>query len=87
MIQESLIKNLEAISKTTSLPLEKRLVDTVVWFYRNKETIAESNIKKRMEFLEKAMDIVLELLALQLERMHSVERRPKPNGDFWMPPK
>lgn len=53
-------------------PLERRLADTAVWFYSNKDRIARDNLAARQAFLEKAFWIQLEINALLLERLRKV---------------
>jgi hypothetical protein len=83
VITDGLIKKLEQISTDTHLPLEKRLIDTAVWYHKNKDTIPKSNVEKRVEFLEKTFDIFLELIAMQVERTQRVEGYG--SDSLWLP--
>jgi len=82
MSADTLIRELEEISKNTKLPLEKRLIDTAVWFHKNKDRIPRENLAKRLDFLEKAFDIILEVYALTLRRLHEAEDRP--GSGLWL---
>lgn len=64
--------------------LEKRLADTCVWFYKNRERIPFDNLAARQAFLQKAFWTMLEVNALLLERIHELEdaRRSKA---LWLP--
>jgi hypothetical protein len=73
--EETLIKQLEDVAGRTDLPLERRLVDTAVWFHKNKGRIPAENLGKRVDFMEKTLDIMLELVALSIERIHKTEGR------------
>jgi len=84
MITNELIKKLEQISTETSLPLEKRLIDTAVWFHNNKDRIPRENALNRLDFLEKTMDIFLEMIAMNVDRMRMAEGR-KGGSSLWLP--
>jgi hypothetical protein len=71
---ELLIKQLEEIAGRTDLPFERRLIDTAVWFHKNKDSIPRDDLTKRLDFMEKTFDIVIELMALSLDRVQQVER-------------
>jgi len=77
-----LIGKLESISNSTHLPLEQRLMDTAIWFHRNKDSI--SDIPKKVEFLTKALDIFIELTAMIVDRQQQVEGRRK-SASLWLP--
>lgn len=79
---DNLIRQLEEISENTLLPLEKRLINTAVWFHKNKDRISDP--MKKIEFMEKTLDIVLELFALMAQRMQTVEGRGK-SASLWLP--
>ncbi len=83
-LTEQLINKLEAIHDETRLPLEKRLIDTAVWYHKNKDRIPKENLAKRLDFLSKAFDIQLELTALLVDRMQITEGRGK-SESLWMP--
>jgi hypothetical protein len=61
--------------------LEKRLADTAVWFYNNKDRIARDNLAARQNFLELAFWIQLEINALLLERL----RKATGSEALWLP--
>lgn len=77
-----LIKKAEEISARTELPYERRLVDTAVWFIKNKDRIPREDLPKRCDFLEKTLEITLELFALSLDRQHKIEGRSQ---SLWLP--
>ena len=83
-ITKELIDKLEAIHGETHLPLEKRLIDTAVWYHRNKDRIPPHDLQKRMDFMTKAFDIQLELTAMLVDRMQKAEGRVKSNS-LWLP--
>jgi hypothetical protein len=74
---KKMIDELEDMANDVALPFEKRLIQTAVWFHRNKDRIPRENVPQRLDFLEKTMDIMLELMALSLDRMQNVENRRK----------
>lgn len=64
--------------------LERRLADLSVWFYQNRGRIAPENLKTRVDFLEKAFWILIEVCALQTERVHELEASRKGKA-LWLP--
>lgn len=70
-------------------PLERRLADLTIWYYQNRNRIPPDNLAARYALADKALWIVLEILALVTERLHESEAtsglwRPKSvqvNGD------
>tara|TARA_Y100000310_G_C20338230_1_gene648534 strand:- start:294 stop:590 length:297 start_codon:yes stop_codon:yes gene_type:complete len=83
-ITDNLISKLEQISTETHLPLEKRLIDTAVWYHKNKDRIPRSNVEKRLEFLEKTFDIFIEMMAMQVERVQQMEGYSS-SDSLWLP--
>ncbi len=83
-ITEGLINKLEHLSTDGRLPLEKRLVETAVWYYRNKDRIPAHNLEKRLEFMEKTFSIFLEMIAMTVDRMQRNEGR-KTSASLWLP--
>lgn len=79
-----LLKNLDEIKKQTNLPLERRLLDTALWFHKNKDHIPRENVNARIDFLEKAFDCHLEMMVMYLDRMQEVEGR-KQGSSLWLP--
>ena len=83
-ITEQLINDLEKMASNGMLPLERRLCDTAVWFHRNRHHVPREDLAKRLDFLEKTLDIFLEMFALTLERMQKTEGRNK-SEQLWLP--
>lgn len=80
-----LIDKLDNILNTGGhLPLERRLIDTAIWFHRNKPRLARENVMGKIEFLEKTCDILIELGALLTERMQEAEGK-KRHATLWLP--
>lgn len=52
---------------------ERRLADLTVWFYKEMAGFAPENMVGRQKFLEKAMWILIEQMALLMERIHELE--------------
>ncbi len=72
-ITAELINKLEQLSTNQSAPLEKRLIDTAVWYHKNKDYIPREALDKRLEFLEKTFDIFLEMMAMSVQRQQTLE--------------
>lgn len=82
MSEEVLIKELMHNARVSGQQtLEKRLADTAVWFYSNRDRIARDNLAARQAFLEKAFWIQLEINALLLERL----RKATGSSHLWLP--
>lgn len=64
-------------------PMERRLADLTLWFYKNIDDIPRDNLAGRQAFLEKTLEISFEAMALMLERIHELEA--KRGGGLWMP--
>lgn len=54
-------------------PLERRLADLAIWYYKNAHFLPKENLTARMDFLDKAFWVQLEVIALLLERVHAQE--------------
>jgi hypothetical protein len=83
-ITDELINKLEEITTQTHLPLERRLIDTAVWFHRNKDRIPRHEVTRRLDFIEKAFDCHVEMLIMLVERMQLNEGR-RGSESLWMP--
>ena len=83
-ITEGLINQLEHLSTETRLPLEKRLVDTAVWYHKNKDRIPREDLGKRLDFMEKTFDIFLEMIAMSVDRTQMLEGRGR-SENLWLP--
>lgn len=57
--------------------LERRVSDLTLWFYKNKDSIPPEDLQKRVDFLEKSIWILIEISALQADRIHELEDRSK----------
>lgn len=79
-IIEELIHN----AKVAGKPLERRLADLTVWFYKNKDGISRDNLAARQAFLEKAFWIMLEVNAMLTERVRELEGK-RPGAHLWLP--
>lgn len=83
-ITAQLLNELDQLAHNGLQPYEQRLIDTALWFHRNKDRIPRDDIVKRCEFIETTLDIVLELFALQLRRQQQLEGRPR-SSPLWLP--
>ena len=80
---EALLQQLEKIDAQAHLPLERRLIETAVWFHRNAPRIPDTDLKKRCDFQEKSIDILLEILGMVVQRLQEVEGRG--HSSLWLP--
>lgn len=83
-ITEQLLNEMEKLSEDGMLPLERRLLNTAVWFHRNRGRLDGTDLQRRLDFLEKVLDIFMELFALTVDRMQKAEGRPQ-SAKLWMP--
>lgn len=78
---EQLIEELNYNARVSGAqPLEQRLADLTVWYYRNKGDIPIDNLAAKAAFMEKTIWILLEVCALQVERLHELEHRDRAKG-------
>ncbi len=63
---------------------EKRLTEWAVWFHQNKPRVPKDDIRKRMDFQEKTIDGLIELLAIAAEDIRTLEGRAK-SPNLWLP--
>ena len=75
-----LIEELLHNAKVASQPLERRLADLSIWYYQNVDGIPRDNLAARQAFTEKALWTLLEIAALQTERIHELESRGRVRG-------
>ena len=67
-----------------SSELEDRLTEWALWFHENKKRIPPENLRKQNEFLSKAVDGCLELIAIAAKDIQTLERRD-PLRKLWLP--
>jgi hypothetical protein len=60
------------------------MIDTAVWFHKNKDRIPREALDKRVDFLEKTVDIFLEMMAMSMDRIQKAEGRRK-SDSLWLP--
>jgi hypothetical protein len=78
---KSLISNAQAMGNR---PLEQRLADLTVWFYRNRKSIPSENLHLRQKLSEDALWIMLEVVALTMDRLQELEHRGR-SEKLWIP--
>ena len=83
MTSEQLIKQITAIARDEKRPFEQRLMDTAVWWEANKDRIPRENIPKRLDFMEIMCSILLEMMAMSLERHYEQGRTG--GSSLWLP--
>ncbi len=77
---QGLCRDIEARAGEMGLPLERCLIDVAVWYFRNKGRLAPENVVKRLQFLEKTVECMMEMNALLVDRLHQAEgRKNAPN--------
>lgn len=79
---EKLIEELTYNAEVGEQPLEQRLADTAAWFFNNKDRIPPMDLAKRCEFLTKTCLLLIEICALQTDRLHQTEGK---NSKLWLP--
>ena len=68
-----LINELIHNAEVTDKNLEQRIADTAACFFANKDRITLDNLASKQKFLEKAVWLLIEICALQTERIHELE--------------
>lgn len=70
---QKLVDELYHNAEVSNKPLEQRLADLSIWFFSNKDDIPKLDAGSRALFLEKAVWVLIEIAALQAERLHELE--------------
>ena len=78
---EELMHNARVSGNRTA---ERRLADLTAWYYSNVDALASNNVEGQVAFLRKATWIMLEEMALLLERIHELEAKGK-SPHLWTP--
>jgi hypothetical protein len=85
MSQDRLINELmhnAQVANASGKILEQRLADTAAWFFANKDRIPLDNLAAKQKFLEKAVWMLIEIAALQADRIHQLEGN---GSSLWLP--
>jgi len=77
------VEELEKLSLENAGPLERRLAEVGLWFHMTKDTIPQNAVEKRQDFLELAVDNMIELMAIQVQRQQRVEGHK--STSLWLP--
>ena len=64
--------------------LERRITEWGLWFHENKGRIPPMNYDKRLQFYEKTIDGLLEIVAIAAEDIRILEGRSK-SKHLWVP--
>ena len=76
----SILKELENRASHSAHPLEKRLLETTIWYHKNLPHIPRDNLKMRLDFLEKYCDCMIENFAWMVERLQEEK-----GSKLWIP--
>lgn len=63
---------------------EHRLDEIARWFYYHEKSIPAGHLEKRVEFYQKSMSCMMELMAMLVEDVRTAEGRAKSNR-LWLP--
>ena len=80
-LTKELINKIDGISQEGMQPLNRRLMDLAVWFHKHRGDISEEDIQKRLEFHEKMLDTMLEMIALGINQ----DINSKKSESLWLP--
>lgn len=61
---------LEAAAKNADGPLEERIANSAVWWYKNKGLIPRDNLTKRLDFQEEMITLLFDILVMVTERQN-----------------
>lgn len=79
---EELIHNARASGQR---PLEQRIADLAIWYYKNVKHIPTDNLAAKQAFFEKAFWCMIEVQALLIERNHELEAAKRGMSNLWLP--
>ena len=78
-ISPQLVNALDEIAgQAGHLPLEQRLIDLTVWYFRNKPRLSKEAIGLRLDFAERTAEIMIELAALTSPALQQGAAPPNP---------
>ena len=80
-LTKELINKIDGISQEGMQPLNRRLMDLAVWFHKHRGDIPEGAVQKRLEFHEKMLDTMLEMIALWINQ----DINCKKSESLWLP--
>lgn len=81
-VKRQLINELCYNAQHAEKPLEQRLADTAAWFFSRKDDLSRDNLASRQDFLEKTCWLLIEICALQTDRIHKLEGN---KAGLWLP--
>jgi len=65
--------------------LERKSLEWATWYFENKGQIPESNFTKRLDFQEKAIHGLIDILSIAVRDIQDVEHRNS-SQTLWTPP-
>lgn len=67
-----------------SADTEDKVRDVAVWYFENRNRIPPENVRKRLDFMDKAVKCLLEIIAMQAKDIQELEQR-RPRAKLWLP--
>ena len=64
--------------------LDQRLTEWGLWFMENRTRVPPENIRKRQDFMDKAIQGLIECMAIAVKDIQELERRD-PRKQLWLP--
>ena len=66
--------------------LERKSLEWVTWYFEHRGQIPESNFTKRLDFQEKAIEGLLDILSICTRDIQDLEHR-RSSSSLWTPPR
>ena len=63
---------------------EEKIVDTTLFYHENYKRIPKANLERRLDFQEKLMSCLIEIVAIQAKDIQSLEHR-NGNSKLYLP--
>ena len=82
---QGILSEIEQRAGDQGLPLERMLIDVAVWYFKNQPRIGKDDVHKRLAFLERCLECMMDANALMVDRLHSAEGRKSAGNGVLIP--
>ena len=82
---QGILSEIEQRAGDQGLPLERMLIDVAVWYFKSQPRIGKDDVHKRLAFLERCLECMMDINALLVDRLHAAEGRKNPGATILIP--
>ena len=76
----SIIAELDRRAHNSAHPLEKRMLETTTWFFKNEPHLPRDDLRRRLDFVTKYCECMVENFAWMVERLQEEK-----GSKLWLP--